>query len=253
MIYDVIIVGAGMAGLYCSYKILKKDPSVQLLILEKNETAGGRAGMKSFHGVNVNIGAGVGRKKKDVLLNKLLKDLDIETHDFQHSKKYASNIQPSCNISSIFRRLKENFIKHPKNTTFEQFANNYEDFISLFKIKFNKKPKEEYTILFDDVEPNELNSDSIARLMKVNRSFRINVIIIIKNINDFPIKYKSYVDYIFHSQESNQLVLKNIWEKYISYANFVVFCQIMKYLDDKPFNYLLLDLDTGFNYYTFNL
>jgi len=123
--YDVIIVGAGMAGLYCAHQILKKDASVQLLILEQNEKPGGRAGMQPFHGVNVNIGAGVGRKKKDVLLNRLLKELAIPTHDFQTSPHYASTLQPACSVASTFQRLKEHFHKNPKNTTFEQFAQLY--------------------------------------------------------------------------------------------------------------------------------
>jgi monoamine oxidase len=123
--YDVIIVGAGMAGLYCAHKILKKDASIQLLILEQNEKPGGRAKMTEFHGVNVNMGAGVGRKKKDVLLNRLLKELDVPTHDFQSSPHYASTLQPACNVASTFQKLKERFHKNPKNTTFEQFAQLY--------------------------------------------------------------------------------------------------------------------------------
>ena len=35
-IYDTIIVGAGIAGLYAAYKIKKTDPKKSVLIMEKS-------------------------------------------------------------------------------------------------------------------------------------------------------------------------------------------------------------------------
>lgn len=40
--YDIIIVGAGIAGLHCALQILKKHPSTKLAILEKYNYIGGR-------------------------------------------------------------------------------------------------------------------------------------------------------------------------------------------------------------------
>jgi protoporphyrinogen oxidase len=40
--YDVIIVGAGMAGLSAAYRILTRRPDTKLLILESRERIGGR-------------------------------------------------------------------------------------------------------------------------------------------------------------------------------------------------------------------
>ena len=81
MIHDYIIVGAGVAGLYAGYKLSKKYPRKNILILEANNKhgLGGRAGNDTFYGTSVVTGAGVGRKDKDDLLIRLLKELHIHT------------------------------------------------------------------------------------------------------------------------------------------------------------------------------
>ena len=66
--YDIIIIGGGIAGLYSAYKITKLDPTKKLLVLEGDDHLGGRAGNVNFHGESIPIGAGVGRKKKDKIL-----------------------------------------------------------------------------------------------------------------------------------------------------------------------------------------
>ncbi len=56
-IYDYIIVGGGLSGLYSAYKLLKENPDLQILILERNRDVGGRidtqdgleAGAGRFH------------------------------------------------------------------------------------------------------------------------------------------------------------------------------------------------------------
>ena len=37
MTYDIIIIGAGIAGLYSAYKITKQSPETNLILLESNE------------------------------------------------------------------------------------------------------------------------------------------------------------------------------------------------------------------------
>ena len=81
--FDVIIIGGGIAGLYSAYKMKELDPSVNLLLVEAEDHLGGRAGNYNFHGQSVPIGAGVGRKKKDKLLIKLLDKLKIKYRDFK--------------------------------------------------------------------------------------------------------------------------------------------------------------------------
>jgi monoamine oxidase len=57
--YDYVVLGGGIAGLYTSYKILKKKPNAKLLILEKERTLGGR--IYTHHDTIMDVEAGAGR------------------------------------------------------------------------------------------------------------------------------------------------------------------------------------------------
>lgn len=93
--YDIIIVGAGIAGLYSAHRILKQSPDLSILILESGTKSdiGGRMGNDQFYGASVVKGAGVGRKKTDVLLAALLKELDVEYNEFVIDHKFSPKIQ----------------------------------------------------------------------------------------------------------------------------------------------------------------
>jgi len=91
-VYDYIIVGAGIAGLYSAYLIKKRTPGSKILILEKESYIGGRAYNAMFEGVNVVCGAGVGRKEKDILLQELIKDLHVKYNEFPAKHSYASGV-----------------------------------------------------------------------------------------------------------------------------------------------------------------
>jgi hypothetical protein len=126
MIYDIIIVGAGISGLYAAYKLKTTFPHVSFLIIEKNKKSqvGGRAGNESFYGVDVVTGAGIGRKRKDKLLYKLTRDLNIETHEFVSKKYYANNMNP-LDVEYIMEYLKNEYKKRPTSApslTFKKFA-----------------------------------------------------------------------------------------------------------------------------------
>lgn len=93
--HDIIIVGAGIAGLYSAYQILKQSPDTSILILESGsrQEIGGRMGNDLFYGASVVKGAGVGRKKTDVLLASLLKELGIKTFEFTVNHQFSPLIQ----------------------------------------------------------------------------------------------------------------------------------------------------------------
>jgi hypothetical protein len=123
MIYDIIIVGAGIAGLYAAYKIKKSDPKSKILVLEAESHIGGRAGTHKFNGVNVLSGAGVGRKKKDVRLTALLKELKISYNEFDTEPNFSATILPKCALKKTFLELRSKY--NPKNhehLTFRKFA-----------------------------------------------------------------------------------------------------------------------------------
>ena len=122
---DIIIIGSGIAGLYAAYQINRISPAnTTFLILEKNpkKWMGGRAGNEMFYGADVVIGAGVGRKKKDHALIKLLKDTKTHYSEFESTRNYAS-FTP-VDIMLIMRTLKAEYKKHLtqyQNKTFKQF------------------------------------------------------------------------------------------------------------------------------------
>ena len=122
---DVIIIGGGIAGLYAAYQIKRIAPAnTTFLILEKNpkKWMGGRAGNEMFYGADVVVGAGVGRKKKDHALIKLLKDTKTHYSEFESTRNYAS-FTP-VDITAVMRTLKAEYKKHPthhQDKTFKQF------------------------------------------------------------------------------------------------------------------------------------
>ena len=129
MVHDYIIIGAGVAGLYAGYKLSKKYPRKNILILEGNNKhgLGGRAGNDTFYGTSVVTGAGVGRKDKDDLLIRLLKELHIPyttfTAEYNSSAVFTS--EQHVDILSIIRQLRKEFRKQPEKfgcMTFKKFA-----------------------------------------------------------------------------------------------------------------------------------
>jgi len=119
--YDVVIIGGGIAGIYAAYNIKKNSPTTTFLILEKErkQKMGGRAGTEMFCGTEIVTGAGIGRRKKDVLLYRLLKELDMKTNEFIVEPKYSKTIKHISNIPKIMADLKK---QYKKPQTFKKFA-----------------------------------------------------------------------------------------------------------------------------------
>ena len=127
MIYDVIIIGAGISGLYSAYLIKKYYPEKTFLILEENKKKyiGGRIHTEIFNRVEVVCGAGIGRKDKDTLLINLLKELNLEYKEFIVEKEYSDTFKGKVNIIDIIKKLKEEYTKNKEfynNNTFKKFS-----------------------------------------------------------------------------------------------------------------------------------
>lgn len=122
---NIIIIGAGIAGLYTGYK-LKKEKIDDFLILEKSNKIGGRMGLFDFENTMVSIGAGVGRYKKDKILKKILKELNLEYSIFDsHTKvfdvKKEINVQKTMNFLKIkYKNEKDNLF-----LSFKEFSLKY--------------------------------------------------------------------------------------------------------------------------------
>lgn len=119
MIYDYIIVGAGIAGLYTAYN-LEKNKTFIILEANKKKYIGGRIHEELFANHLVTTGAGVGRDKKDKCLKKLLNDLNIKYNKFEKHVGYT--FEPIDTIS-ILNLLKKKFIELKKpRKTFKEFS-----------------------------------------------------------------------------------------------------------------------------------
>jgi protoporphyrinogen oxidase len=120
--YDFIIIGGGISGLYTAYQILKHTPQIKIAILEKEARIGGRVGSDSFHGIQIPIGAGVGRKS-DTHLIKLMKELKIKyTEHEYHSRDLNPHPVP---VMDTIRKLRSEYRKKPSGVvgkTFREYA-----------------------------------------------------------------------------------------------------------------------------------
>ena len=120
ILYDYIIVGAGIAGLY-AYNTLK-TPNNNILVLEESGRVGGRMGQDQFYGTTVSIGAGIGRKSKDHLLIKLLKQHNIKYHEFSVQKRWLTVMQEN-ESRAIVQKLKHAYNNTTdRGQTFKEYA-----------------------------------------------------------------------------------------------------------------------------------
>ena len=135
--FDIIIIGSGMSGLYSSYNIKKYYSKTSFLVLEKHisgkefkETLekykknwiGGRTSNEMFYGTEIVTGAGIGRKKKDKLLYKLLHHFNLSTPEYTVNPQ-KSNLIDGVNINEIVKHLKKEYPKYKnKQLTFKEFG-----------------------------------------------------------------------------------------------------------------------------------
>jgi monoamine oxidase len=78
MIYDYLILGGGISGLYSAYHILKKNPSKTILILERSCSLGGR--VQTYSDIDMTVDAGAGRfSSKHPLLLELIDELGLKS------------------------------------------------------------------------------------------------------------------------------------------------------------------------------
>jgi hypothetical protein len=134
-IYDFIIIGSGIAGLYSSY-LIKKQSNLSYLILEQNKRAGGRIGTEPFYGQRVVRGAGIGRMVDRILLE-LMREFKLPIQQFTSQKTYSPAILDnseeypnSLDIMKTVRTLRQELKKQQNNNkqnnnktkTFREFA-----------------------------------------------------------------------------------------------------------------------------------
>jgi hypothetical protein len=120
--FDIIIIGGGICGLYAGLEIKKVSPKTSFLVLEKSskEHLECRTDNDLFCGEQIVTGAGIGRYKKDKLLYQLLKDMNISTHVSKSKPRYL--FEP-INISYVFGYLQKEYKKYKgKHISFKEFV-----------------------------------------------------------------------------------------------------------------------------------
>ena len=127
--YDIIIIGAGIAGLYSAYTIKQMSPNTKFIILEQNnkQSIGGRINTTTFYGASIVSGAGIGRNDTNPILKKLMKELNVPFQKSTSIIDYSKLLQHSkeYDVVEIIEQLKveynKNTIKYSK-MTFKSFA-----------------------------------------------------------------------------------------------------------------------------------
>jgi hypothetical protein len=117
---SIVIIGGGIAGLYCAYLLKKKRPEVKVTILEKESKCGGRVSMEEIDGVKVPAGAQFSRVDKDKTLQKLLKDLGIKRKTYEIEMNYSF---PEPPLKEMIKELKKKSKDYQgKKMTFKEFG-----------------------------------------------------------------------------------------------------------------------------------
>ena len=131
--FDYVIIGGGISGLYCGYSLLKKTSN--LLIVEKSHRLGGRIETKYFDGYHLEMGAGRISSSHHNIID-LVKKLGLEKDliKFPNLKSYV-NIKPhngDYQIEKIinlqetdFYQILGSLIDQLKDPQFNMLAKNY--------------------------------------------------------------------------------------------------------------------------------
>jgi protoporphyrinogen oxidase len=151
--YDYIIIGGGIAGLYANYLLRNK----KTLLLEKNKYIGGRGIEIKFHNKYIKLGAGIGEPQNKHLL-KLLKKIKIKYHMGKGTISY--NFESKFNINKAIKQIIKKYkeLKSKNNNDIKYLT------IKQFIIKyFGKKFFKEYDKL---TEYNDYHNFDITYFIK---------------------------------------------------------------------------------------
>ncbi len=225
--YDYIIIGGGISGLYLNYLLAKNNKT---LLLEKNDYFGGRALDVKFHDSYIKLGAGIAELHNKHLL-KLLKKLKIKSPEFDGSINVIS--KEKVNINKMINDIKKTYNKMP----FEKIKNmSVSDFIiKYFSQNFFDQYKKyvEYTDFFDSsiesyIKYYNINdhkhSDYV--IIYVDWMLLINTLIkYIKKYNQIKINYE--VTQINFDKDTNTYIINNKYQ-----AKNIIFATTIKSLSN---------------------
>ena len=90
MIYDIIVIGGGIAGLNTVYEITKEIPSIKIILLESTNRLGGRISTYYHSSPTYLLEEGAGRfSQKHTLLQKRIQEFHLEQYIHENSRHSA--------------------------------------------------------------------------------------------------------------------------------------------------------------------
>jgi len=123
--YDYIVIGAGLAGLYCSHRLIEKG--FRVICFEKRYENGGRALEKKFCGTWVKLGGGVS-DPTNTHLSALLNRLGVEKNWFK--SQIHDDLMPSdFNMDDAVEKIKKKYAKVCKNLLPNRLNISVKDFL----------------------------------------------------------------------------------------------------------------------------
>lgn len=111
-IYDYIIIGGGVAGLYANWKLNGQGKSG--ILLEKESEVGGRLLEVKFHGYQIKLGAGI-MAEHNIHLLKLLKTLGLKYSTFKSETK---TLLAPFDMESAITQIKKTYNANKQETKF---------------------------------------------------------------------------------------------------------------------------------------
>ena len=120
---DFGIIGGGISSLYTAYELLKKQPKLNIIILERNKHLGGRTWKEKFSHTKVVVGAGILRYTKDKLAIELINELNVPFTKSISSRHFMLPFE--VDIKEIFKKLLSVYNKNPSEYdryTFKKFG-----------------------------------------------------------------------------------------------------------------------------------
>jgi len=111
--YDIVVVGGGIGGIYIIYKLLKEKigNNKSILLLEKEDRLGGR--IKTITRDNLNFESGAGRLgKHHIELNKLITELQLDDKLIP-----ITNLKSNYDLDNIIKYLENVNLKELEKTT----------------------------------------------------------------------------------------------------------------------------------------
>jgi protoporphyrinogen oxidase len=193
--YDIIIIGGGISGLYTAWNILKKDPLKRVLILEKENNLGGRIFSEEIV-KNKIVEAGAGRfSNRHILLLKLIEDLNLSNLiiPINGDKNYFDNsiLYDLTNVKKLIEIIVKESKKENKeilrNMSFSQYG---EKIIGLSNMKL---VIDSFGFTIELIKENAYDCIQLLRELSPKNDFYVlknSLSQIIKNLNNKINQYK---------------------------------------------------------------